>query len=54
MDGGVRLALESKRPTADIATDLAIQPEALRKCVRRAEVELASVRGCALISARSW
>jgi transposase len=39
MDRGVRLALEGERPIAHIAADLGIHPEALRKRVRRAEVD---------------
>jgi transposase len=39
MDRGVRLALESGRPVAQIARDLGIGPEALRKRVRRAEAD---------------
>jgi transposase len=37
MDRGVRLALESGRPVAQVARDLGIGHEALRKRVRRAE-----------------
>jgi transposase len=36
---GVRLALESERPIAQIAADLGIHPETLRKRVRRAEAD---------------
>ena len=36
---GVRLALESERPIAQIAADLGIHPEALRKRVRQAEAD---------------
>ena len=39
MDRGVRMALESGRPVAQIARDLGIGPEALRKRVRRAEAD---------------
>jgi transposase len=39
MDRGIRLALEGDRPIAHIAQDLGIHPEALRKRVRRAEVD---------------
>jgi transposase len=39
MDRGIRLALEGERPIAYIARDLGIHPEALRKRVRRAEVD---------------
>jgi transposase len=39
MARGIRLALESDRPIAHIARDLGIGPEALRKRVRRAEVD---------------
>jgi len=36
---GVRLALESERPIAQIAADLGIHSETLRKRVRRAEAD---------------
>ena len=36
---GVRLALEGDRPIAHIAHDLGINPETLRKRVRRAEAD---------------
>jgi transposase len=36
---GVRLALESGRPIAQIAADLGMHPETLRKRVRQAEAE---------------
>jgi len=39
MDRGVRLALESGRPVAQVARDLGIGHEALRKRVRQAEAE---------------
>ena len=39
MTRGVRLALESGRPIAQIAADLGVHPEALRKRVRRAEAD---------------
>ena len=39
MDRGVRLALEGERPIAHIARDLGIEPESLRKRVRRAEAD---------------
>jgi len=39
MDRGVRLAFESGRPIAQIARDLGVPPEALRKRVRRAEID---------------
>jgi transposase len=39
LDRGVRLALESDRPIAQIAADLGIHPEALRKRVRQAEAD---------------
>ena len=39
MDRGVRLALESGRPIAQIARDLGIGPEALRLRVRQAEAD---------------
>lgn len=37
MDRGVRLALESQRPIAQVAADLGVHPEALRKRVRQAQ-----------------
>jgi transposase len=36
---GVRLALESQRPIAQIAHDLGMSPETLRRRVRQAEVD---------------
>ncbi|MBA2360363.1 MAG: transposase [Actinobacteria bacterium] len=39
IDRGVRLALESERPIAQIAADLGIHPETLRKRVRQAEAD---------------
>jgi len=36
---GVRLALESERPIAQIAADLGIHSETLRKRLRRAEAD---------------
>jgi len=39
MDRGVRLALESGRPVAQVARDLGIGDEALRKRVRQAEAD---------------
>jgi transposase len=36
---GVRLALESQRPITQIAADLGMHPEALRKRVRQAEAD---------------
>ena len=39
MDRGVRLVFESKRPIAQVAADLGVHPEALRKRVRRAEAD---------------
>ena len=36
---GVRLALESQRPIRQIAADLGMHPEALRKRVRQAEAD---------------
>jgi transposase len=39
LDRGVRLALESDRPIAQIAADLGIHPEALRKRVCQAEAD---------------
>ena len=39
IDRGVRLALESARPIAQIAQDLGMHPETLRRHVRRAEVD---------------
>ena len=45
MQRGVRLVFESGRPIAQVAGDLGIHPEALRKRVRRAEVD-AGKRDC--------
>lgn len=39
MERAVRLVMESGRPIAPVARDLGIHPEALRKRVRRAEVD---------------
>ncbi len=39
MDRGVRLALESQRPIAQVAADLGVHPEALRKRVREAQAD---------------
>ena len=39
MDRGVRLVFESKRPIAQVAVDLGVHPEALRKRVRQAEAD---------------
>ena len=39
MDRGVRLALESDRPIAEVARDLGVHPEALRKRVRQAQAD---------------
>jgi transposase-like protein len=39
VERGVRLALESERPIAQIARDLGMHPEALRKRVRQAEAD---------------
>jgi transposase len=36
---GVRLALESERPITEIARDLGMHPETLRKKVRQAEAD---------------
>ena len=36
---GVRLALESGRPIAQIAQDLGVHPETLRRRVRQAEID---------------
>lgn len=36
---GVRLALESGRPIAQVAKDLGIHPESLRRWVRQAEAD---------------
>ena len=42
---GVRLALESGRPIAHVARDLGVSAEALRKRVRRAEVDAGKREG---------
>lgn len=39
MDRGVRLVFESKRPISQVAADLDVGAEALRKRVRRAEAD---------------
>src|SRR5437870_170621 len=39
IERGVRLALESGRPIAQVAADLGIHPETLRKRVRQAEAD---------------
>jgi transposase len=39
MDRGVRLVFESQRPIAQVAADLGVHPEALRKRVRQAEAD---------------
>jgi transposase len=39
IDRGVRLALDSGRPVAQIAKDLGMHPETLRKRVRQAEAD---------------
>ena len=41
MDRGVRLVFESKRPIAQVAADVGVHSEALRKRVRRAEADSA-------------
>ncbi len=47
MARGVRLVFESGRPVAQVAADLGIHPEALRKRVRRAEVDAGKRDGLA-------
>ena len=39
LDRGVRLVFESERPIAEVARDLGVHPEALRKRVRQAEAD---------------
>jgi transposase len=39
MDRGVRLVFESKRPIAQVAADLGVHSEALRKRVRQVEAD---------------
>lgn len=39
LDRGVRLVFESERPIAEVARDLAVHPEALRKRVRQVEAD---------------
>ena len=39
LDRGVRLVFESERPIAQVARDLGIHPEALRKRVRQTEAD---------------
>ena len=50
MDRGVRLVMESGRPIAEVAGDLGVHPEALRKRVRRAQAD-AGERGDVLTTA---
>ena len=45
MDRGVRLVFESGRPIAHVAGDLGVSAEALRKRVRRAEVDAGKREG---------
>jgi transposase len=45
MDRGIRLALEGERPIAHIARDLGIEPESLRRRVRRAEIDAGEREG---------
>ena len=45
MERGVRLVFESGRPIAQVARDLGVSAEALRKRVRRAEVDAGQARG---------
>lgn len=45
MERGVRLVFESGRPIAHVARDLGVSPEALRKRVRRAEVDAGKREG---------
>jgi transposase len=39
LDRGVRLVFESERPIAEVARDLGVHPEALRKRVRQLEAD---------------
>ena len=39
VDRGVRLVFESGRPIAQVAADLGMHPEALRRRVRQAEID---------------
>ena len=39
MDRGVRLVFESQRPIRQVAADLGVHPETLRKHVRQAEAD---------------
>ena len=45
VDRGVRLVFESGRPIAQVAADLGMHPEALRKRVRQAEANSGMRRG---------
>ena len=45
MDRGIRLVFESGRPIARVARDLGVSAEALRKRVRRAEVDAGEREG---------
>ena len=49
---GVRLAIESGRPIAQIAADLGMHPETLRKRVRQAEADQGSRPGLPTTSER--
>jgi transposase len=50
LERGVRLVLESGRPVAQVAADLGIHREALRKRVRQAEADAVGGRGGAVSS----
>ena len=39
LDRGVRIVFDSERPIAEVARDLGVHPEALRKRVRRVEAD---------------
>jgi transposase len=50
LDRGVRLVFESERPIAEVARDLGVHPEALRKRVRQTEAD--SGRRCDLLTSQ--
>jgi len=55
MDGVVRLALESQRPVAQVAADLGVHPEALRKaCASGAGRQGSAARAAEPRSARRF
>ena len=53
MERGIRLVFESGRPIAHVARDLGVSAEALRKRVRRSEVDAGRATGSVVMSVRS-